>query len=229
MANPASPMSTLSAHSAWDSSRIDRWIPAVCTCCTSGMSTPPRPAARICRTNAPPPAAPWRSLISSAASAGDGRMPFDRTNAGVTYTLPKADDAPTAGNCPGEATIPTMRTAASLGRLASGLPTTNLTTLPTRRSSRSAVGKSTIASPGARRLTIRPETTLNRLSRKPARPIKSVTAISSGAGATRPDGKIADDATISIRAHCATSGSASIFANARPGSIFPEDPPVIRS
>ena len=105
----------------------------------------------------------------------------------------------------------------------------NLITLPTRKSSRSAVGKSIIASPGARRFTIRPEMTLNRLSPKPARPRRSVTAISSGAGATRPDGKIADDATMSTRAHCATSGSASIFASARSGSIFPEDPPVIRS
>jgi hypothetical protein len=78
-------MSTHSAHSAWDSSRIDRWIPAVWVCCTSGMSTTPaRPAARICRKNASRPAAPWRSLISSAASRGDGRMPLDRTKAGVT-------------------------------------------------------------------------------------------------------------------------------------------------
>jgi hypothetical protein len=156
-------------------------------------------------------------------------MPFDRTNPGVTYTLPEADEAPMAGNCPGEATIPTMRTAASLGRLAFGSPTMNLTTLPTRRPSRSAVGKSTTASPGASRFTVRPEMTLNRLSRKPARPIRSVTAISSGAGATRPDGKMADDAATSTRAHCATSGNASICANARPGSILPGNPPVIRS
>jgi hypothetical protein len=40
-------------------------------------------------------------------------MPFDRTNAGVTYRLPKFDEAPTAGNWPGEATIPTMRTVAN--------------------------------------------------------------------------------------------------------------------
>ena len=70
------------------------------------------------------------------------------------------------------------------GSLASGSPTMNLMTLPTRRPSRSAVGKSIIASPGARRLIIRPEITLNRFSRKPARPLRSVTAISSGAGAT---------------------------------------------
>jgi hypothetical protein len=48
------------------------------------MSIPPRPAARICRTNASRPAAPWRSLITSEASPGEGLMPFDRTNAGAT-------------------------------------------------------------------------------------------------------------------------------------------------
>ncbi len=84
MANAASPVRTQSAHSAWDSSRIDRWIPAVWVCCTSGISAPPRPAARIWRRNASRFAAPWRSLISSAASPGGGRMPFDRTKAGVT-------------------------------------------------------------------------------------------------------------------------------------------------
>jgi hypothetical protein len=47
---------------------------------------------------------------------------------------------------------------------------------------------STTASPGACRFTIRPEMTLNRLSRKPARPIRSVTAISSGAA---PPGRTA--------------------------------------
>ncbi len=113
--------------------------------------------------------------------------------------------------------MPTMRTAADLGRLASGSPTMNLTTLPTRRPSRSAVGKSTTAAPGARRFIIRPEITLNRFTRKPARAARSVTAVSSGAGATRPDGKMADDAAISTRAHCPTSGIASIRANARPG------------
>jgi hypothetical protein len=122
-----------------------------------------------------------------------------------------------------------MRMAADLGRLASGSPTMNLTTLPTRRPSRSAVGKSTTASPGARRLIIRPETTLNRFSRKPARAARSVTAVSSGAGATRPDGKMADDAATSTRAQSWTSGSAFIRANARPGSTFPGNPPVIRS
>ncbi len=106
---------------------------------------------------------------------------------------------------------------------------TNLMTLPTRRSSRSAAGKSITASPGARGSASRPEMTLNRFSRKPARPLTSVTAISSGAGATRPDGKMADDAATSTRAHCATSGSASIFASARPGSMFPANPPVTRS
>ena len=156
-------------------------------------------------------------------------MPFDRTNAGVTYTLPNADEAPTAGNCPGDATIPTMRIAASRAGLAFGSPTMNLTTLPTRNPSRSAVGKSTTASPGVRRFTIRPEMTLNRLSRKPARPARSVSAISSGAGATRPDGKIADEATMSTRAHWPTSGNASIRASARPASMFPGNPPVIRS
>ena len=156
-------------------------------------------------------------------------MPFDRTNAGVTYTLPEADEAPTAGNCPGEATIPTMRTAASLGRLAFGSPTMNLMTLLTRRPSRSAVGKSTTASPGASRFTIRPEMTLNRFSRKPARPIRSVTAISSGADVSRPDGKMAEDAAKSMRAHCATAGIASIRASARPASVFRGNPPAIRS
>ena len=113
--------------------------------------------------------------------------------------------------------------------MAFGSPTMNLMTLPTRRPSRSAVGKSITASPGACRFTIRPEMTLNRFSRKPARPLRSVTAISSGAGATRPDGKMAVDAATSTRAHCATSGIASIRASARPGSMFPGNPPVIRS
>jgi hypothetical protein len=105
----------------------------------------------------------------------------------------------------------------------------NLMMLPTRRSSRSAVGKSIIASLGACRFAIRPEMTLNRLSRKPARPLRSVTAISSGAGATRPDGKMAVDAATSTRAHCPTAGIASICVSARAGSMFPEEPPVIRS
>jgi hypothetical protein len=86
----------------------------------------------------------------------------------------------------------------------------NLMTLPTARSSRSAVGKSTTASPGARNLTIRPEMTLNRFSRRPARPLRSVIAISSGTHATRPDGKMPAYAATSTRAHCATSGIASI-------------------
>src|SRR5436190_19134 len=59
--------------------------------------------------------------------------------------------------------MPTMRTAASLAGLAFGLPTMYLTTLPTRRPSRSAVGKSIIASPGARWLAIRPEITFHRV------------------------------------------------------------------
>lgn len=125
--------------------------------------------------------------------------------------------------------MPTMRTAAVPGWLAFVSPTMNLTMLPSRRPSRSAAGKSIIASPGARRLSIRPEMTLNRLSRKPARPVRSVTAISSGAGATRPEGKMATDAATSTRAHCATPGIAAIFASARAGSMFPGNPPVIRS
>jgi hypothetical protein len=91
------------------------------------------------------------------------------------------------------------------------------------------VGKSIIASPGACVFASRPEITLNRFSRKPARPLRSVTAISSGAGATRPDGKMAVHTATSMRAHCATSGSASICASARAGSMFPGNPPVIRS
>jgi len=114
----------------------------------------------------------------------------DAIEATVTE-LPKFDVAPTAGNCPGEATIPTIRTMANLGDLALGLPTMNLILLPTRRSWRSAMGKSIIASSGARRSAIRPETTLNRLSWKPARPERSVTAASSGTDTPRPEGKMA--------------------------------------
>jgi len=54
-------------------------------------------------------------------------------------------------------------------------------------------------------------------------------AISSGAGATRPEGNMAVDATMSTRAQCATSGNVSIFASAGPGSMPSGNPPVIRS
>ena len=155
------------------------------------------------------------------APAMAGCRSTGRTRASRT-TLPKADEAPTAGNCPGEATIPTMRTAASLGRLASGLADDEPDDAAHPQALTVGGGKSIIASPGARRFTIRPEMTLNRLSRKPRPPPQ----VGDGhqlrqLSATRPDGKMADDAATSIRAHCATSGSASIFASARPDRSSP--------
>ena len=77
-------MSAAMAQRAWDSNRIDFWIPTVCTFSMMGTSTAPSPALVISPENVSRSAAPRRRRTISDESGAFGVTWFACANPGVT-------------------------------------------------------------------------------------------------------------------------------------------------